>query len=62
MNSVKVTTDRGSSWITDFNGNEQEARRYFMHQRFDMGPPDGPERMEQVIKAEFTQRGVDVQF
>lgn len=49
---VKVTVADGNYWHTTINLDLEGARKYFMGQPFDMGPPDGPENMQKVISVE----------
>lgn len=47
--TVKVTVESGNHWLTGINTDLAGAKRYFLGESFDMGDPDGPEKMERVI-------------
>jgi hypothetical protein len=39
MNTVQVWTDDGETWVTSFNGTEQEAINYFLGSNSDRWNP-----------------------
>lgn len=52
MKGAKATTTSGLSWSTSINGTDEEIRRYFMGQSFDVGVyPE--EKYERVVKVEI---------
>jgi hypothetical protein len=56
MPIVKVTTASGHSWTTNVAAQvtEAEAKRYFMGARVDISSDPYTEKMDVVVKVEFT--------
>ena len=50
--TVKVTVESGNHWLTGINTDLAGAKRYFLGNHVDMGHPDGPEKMEEIISVE----------
>jgi hypothetical protein len=38
LNRVRVWTETGETWMTSFNGSQDDASRYFLGNTFNIGP------------------------
>lgn len=48
MRVATITTESGHTWSTDINGTDEEIKKYFLGQRFNVGAFP-VEKMEKVV-------------
>jgi len=57
MKTVRVTFDNGDSVTTSINGTDEEIRRYYVGNKFNLGDGAGGDLMAVALSVEFLTEG-----